>query len=368
MFDKAAATFSANALKIAERTLSILLRGFNQETAQEMARIIREETGVGAVAITDQDRVLAFDGLGADHHAVGDPISSELTRRAIAGKTVIYADGVREHYRCSVSKECPLNSALVVPLTVDDEVVGTIKLYESGNKRFLTMNRSLGEGLGRLLSNQLLLSRYEQQKRLLVMAELKLLQAQVNPHFLFNAVNTIVSIIRSDAARARELLIHLASFFRKNLKRNSELSTLREELAHVESYLTIEKARFEDRLILDIDVDPALLEMKIPTFTLQPLVENALKHGISHLLEPGVARIRAERNGNMALIRIEDSAGMFCENGTHDGLGIRIVDRRLKYFMGPTCGAEVSCIPNELTRVTIRVPLDQEEVAEAKEE
>ncbi|MEW6348349.1 MAG: sensor histidine kinase [Thermodesulfobacteriota bacterium] len=356
-FDKAAATFSANALKIAERTLSILRRGFSQDTAQEMARIIREETGVGAVAITDRDRVLAFDGLGADHHAVGDLISSELTRRAIANGAVIYADGVREHYRCSVSPDCPLNAALVVPLTVDDEVMGTIKLYESGNKRFLTMNRSLGEGLGRLLSNQLLLSRYEQQKRLLVLAELKLLQAQVNPHFLFNAVNTIVSIMRSDASRARELLIHLAGFFRKNLKRNTELSTLREELAHVDSYLTLEKARFEDRLIVNIDVDPSLLEMKIPTFTLQPLVENALKHGISNLLEPGVACIRATRNGSVAIIEIEDSAGMFCETGTHDGLGIKIVDRRLKFFMGPEWGAEVSCVPNEFTRVTIRVPL-----------
>lgn len=359
IYDNAAAVFSANALKIAERTLSILRRGFNSGTAQEMARIIHEETGVGAVAITDRHRCLAFVGLGSDHHHVDAPIISDLTTRAIEEKRVIYADGKHERFRCSVSAECPLKSALVAPVTVDGEVIGTIKLYESGNKPFRTMNRSLGEGIARLLSNQAIISRYEEQKRLLVLAELKLLQAQVNPHFLFNAVNTIVSIIRSDASRARELLIHLAGFFRKNLKRNSTLSTLREELAHVESYLTIEKARFEDRLVVDIDVDPSLLETKIPTFTLQPLVENALKHGISNLMGPGVACIRAKRDGAMAVIEIEDSAGLFCDNGTHDGLGIRIVDRRLKFFMGPTCGAEVSCVPNEFTRVTIRVPLQE---------
>jgi two-component system LytT family sensor kinase len=357
MHDKAAATFSAHALNIAERTLNILRSGFNQNTARDLARIIQEETNVSAVAITDRERILAFTGMGADHHHVGDQVSSDLTKRVIAGNTVIYADGIRDQFRCSVSATCPLNSALIVPLTVDDEVIGTIKLYESGNKRFLFMNRSLGEGIARLLSNQLLLSRYEEQKNLLMMAELKLLHAQVNPHFLFNAINTIVAIVRTDADRARELLIQLANFFRKNLKRNSGLSTLEEELSHVNSYLEIEKARFEGRFRVETDVDPTLLTLKIPTFTLQPLIENAIKHGISHMLEPGIARIRAQQENNMALIEIEDNAGMFCENGTHDGLGIRIVDRRLKSFMGPNCGAIVSCNPHEFTRVSIRIPL-----------
>ncbi|AFM23909.1 sensor histidine kinase [Desulfomonile tiedjei] len=362
MHDKTAAIFSAHALKIAERTLNILRSGFNRNTARDLARIIQEETNVSAVAITDRDSVLAFTGMGADHHRVGDPISSDLTKRVIAGNTVIYADGIRDQFRCSVSPTCPLNSALVLPLTIDDEVIGTIKLYESGDKRFLFMNRSLGEGIARLLSNQLLLSRYEEQKNLLMMAELKLLHAQVNPHFLFNAINTIVAIVRTDADRARELLIQLANFFRQNLKRNTGLSTLEEELAHVNSYLEIEKARFEGRFRVETDVDPTLLALKIPTFTLQPLIENAIKHGISHMLEPGVARIRAQHDNNVALIEIEDNAGMFCENGNHDGLGIRIVDRRLKSFMGPHCGAIVSCTPHEFTRVSIRIPLQDNQV------
>lgn len=356
MYDTAAAAFSARALNIAERTLSLFAKGLNRQTAEEIAGIIHEETGVSAVAITDTEKILAFIGVGSAHHLPDSPISSALTKEAIKENKVVFADGVTERYTCSLSEKCPLNSALVVPLTVDDAVIGTIKLYEARNKRFLNMNKTLGQGIARLLSNQLLLSRYEQQKNLLVMAELKLLQAQVNPHFLFNSMNTIISIIRKDTDRARDLLIHLANFFRKNLKRNTELSTLEEELAHVNSYLFIEKARFEDRLTVETDIDPSLLSLALPAFTLQPLIENAIKHGIANMLGPGVAKIRAFRDGGLAIIEIEDNAGAYCENGKKNGLGIKIVDRRLKLFMGLNYGATVSCEPNEWTKVTIRIP------------
>ncbi len=356
VYDKAAATFSTKALRIAERTLNILARGYGRETAPEMARIIHEETGVGAVGITDTESVLAFVGHGSDHHLPGAPIASPLTRKAIAENTVIFVDGVHERHVCSLSDKCPLTSVLVVPLTVDNDVIGAIKLYEPRQKRFLNMNKSLGEGIAALLSTQLLLSRYEQQKNLLVMSELKLIQAQVNPHFLFNSLNTIISIIRQDADRARELLIHLSNFFRKNLKRSGNLSTLEEELDHVNSYLKIEKARFEDRLTVEMDIDPSLLNIQLPTFTLQPLIENAIKHGVSNMLERGRTRIRAYRKDGLAFIEIEDNAGAFEENGSADGLGIKIVDRRIKFLMGNNFGTSITCVPNELTRVTVKIP------------
>lgn len=239
IYDKAATIFSAKAFKIAERTLSILVKGFDRDTAVDMARIIHQETGVGAVAITDTERVPAFVGTGSDHHQPGSPISSPLTRQAIAENKVIFADGVQDHYACTLSPSCPLNSVLVVPLNMENDVIGAIKLNESKSKRFLNMIKSFGEGIAGLLSNQLLLSRYEKQKQLLVMAELKPGQAQVNAHFLFNALNTIISIIRKNSDRARELLIHLSNFLRRNLKRESDFSTLKEELDHVNSYLKI---------------------------------------------------------------------------------------------------------------------------------
>ena len=356
MFDRIAAVSSAKAFKIAERTLNILTRGITPETAVDLARIIHQETGVGSVAITDKERLLAFIGQGSDHHKPGQRLFSPFTITAIRENRVIHADGGRERYCCPLSETCPMHSLLVVPLTIDNDVIGTIQLYEPRSKRFLNMNKTLGEGIARLLSHQLLLARYEMQKNLLVQSELKLLQAQINPHFLFNALNTIIAILRIDAARCKDLLIHLSNFFRKNLKRGSDMATLEEELDQVNSYLQIEKARFDDRLTIEIDIDPSLMKLILPTFTLQPLVENAFKHGISNTLGQGITRLRAFRRDGWAFIEVEDNAGIFHEKETDDGHGIKIVDRRLKGCFGENSGIAIFCVPNELTRITIKIP------------
>jgi len=356
LHDRVAAASSAQALRIAERTLEILAKGFHRATAADVAGIILQETGVGAVAVTDTENVLAFVGNGSDHHRPG-PIRSPLSRRAVALGEVIFADGARDPFVCPESPDCPLKSVLVAPLKLDGGVIGTVQLYEPRHRRFSNMNRSLGEGIAALLSNQLLLARYQEQKNLLTVSELKLVQAQVNPHFLFNSLNTIVAILRNDADRARGLLVHLANFFRKNLKRSSDVSTLAEELEHVQSYLEIEMARFQDRLTVETQIDRSLLDLRLPTFTLQPVVENAFKHGLSTTLGPGVARIRAYRDGPVARIEVEDTAGAYVDPGDRGGLGMRIVDKRIKNLMGAEFGLAVHCVPHELTRVTIRVPL-----------
>jgi two-component system LytT family sensor kinase len=356
--DRVAAASSTRALQVAERTLRLLARGIGRESAGELAAIVMEETGVGAVAVTDTERVLGFAGTGSDHHLPGNPISSPYTRQAIADNTVVFADGVHQTYDCTISPTCALNSMVIAPLQVDGAVVGTVQLFEPRDRRFLNMNRSLGEGLAALLSSQLLIARYQEQKSLLVMSELKLAQAQVNPHFLFNALNTIIAILRRDADRARELLIHLSTFFRKNLKRSSDVSTLEEELAHVGAYLEIEKARFEGRLTVETDVDPALLRIRMPSFTLQPLVENAFKHGLSAVLADGRAIIRAYRADGAALVEIEDNAGTWAEPAENAGLGMQLVDKRVKNLYGESYGLSVTCVPHEMTRVTVRLPAE----------
>ena len=359
MYDRFGALFSAKALELAESILDLLGKGFNPSTAGEMARLIQRETGVGAVSITDREKILAFVGQGADHHLPGHPITSHLTQKAILENRTIYADGSSERFLCPISKTCLLDSALVVPLRVDREVVGTLKLYEPRNKLFLTLNRSLGEGVAALLSEQLMHSRYQEQKNLLVQSELKLIQAQVNPHFLFNTLNTIIAVVRTDSDRARDLLLNLSNFFRKNLKRSGEVVTLEEELDHVRSYLKIEEARFADRLKVEVDIDPELLSLKVPTFTLQPIIENAIKHGISHMIGPGRVSMAARRNGASVEILIEDNAGFFSENLKRQGLGMRIVDKRIKSLYGNGYGLETDCSPEEFTRVFIRLPHPQ---------
>jgi two-component system, LytTR family, sensor kinase len=355
MFEQVSQASSAKALRIAERAIGITLEGLTPATAERIARIVYEETGVGAVAITDRERILAFVGIGADHHVPGSPVMSDHSKRAIATGEVVFADGVEVPYACSLSDKCRLGSSLVVPIRSDTEVIGTIKLYEPKKKLFLNINRTLGEGIASLLSNQILAGRFQQQKHLLVQSELKLIQAQVNPHFLFNALNTVSAIIRKDPGEARELLLHLANFFRKNLKRASDMASLREEIEHVDAYLRIQKARFGDNLKVEMDIDPALLDMRLPTFTLQPLVENAIKHGVSNILGVGRITIRARRDdGDIALV-VEDNAGAYADAAS-DGLGVAIVDKRIKNLHGQAFGVSVECARNEWTRVRIRLP------------
>lgn len=355
MYDELSVTFSAKALKMAEKTISILGRGFDMETAREVASVIRDETGVGAVAITDREKVLAFVGEGHDHHQVGQKISSSQTQKAIRENRIVYADGGEKKWRCNLSDACPLGSVLCVPLRVDNELVGTLNLFEPKNKLFLVTNKTLGEGITKLLSDQILYSRYVEQKSLLTRAELKLAQAQVNPHFLFNALNTIIAIIRKDKDRARDLLMHLSNFFRKNLKRTGDLATLEEELNHIHSYLVIEKARFEDKLQLEMDIDERLLNLKLPVFTLQPIVENAIKHGISNMLGQGIIRLSAHQESGYTKIVVEDNAGNFGERG-QKGLGMDIVEKRIKNICGENHGIEVTCVPQENTVITITIP------------
>lgn len=359
MFDKLSSSFSTKALKIAERSVGLLSKGFNEDSSSQVARIVIEETSVGAVAITDRDKLLAFIGIGDDHHVPGTPISSAITLEAINQNKVMFSDGVEVPYACSISKHCRLGSSLVIPLRSDDQVIGTIKLYEPKNKLFLNINRTLGEGIARLLSNQILYGRFEQQQNLLTQAELKLLQAQVNPHFLFNALNTISAIIKRDPDMSKQLLQQLSQFLRINLKRTTGLVTLGDELDHIASYLTIEKARFFEKLDVSILIPEALYGCKLPAFTLQPIIENAVKHGTSHMIDVGQILVEGKLEDAVLQLDVTDNAGLYHPSETTDGLGMNLVHKRIQNMFGEQYGVTVVCDPEQYTRVTIRLPMTE---------
>ncbi|WP_117235913.1 sensor histidine kinase [Vibrio maerlii] len=357
MVEKYSAAFSRRALTIADRSVGILTNGFNSENAEKIARIVYEETNVGAVAITDQEKILSFIGIGDDHHKPNTPISSQCTWDSLKHDRIIYLDGKEHPYQCSLSPHCKLGSALIIPLRAGKEVIGTIKLYERKHKLFSTVNMSMAEGIAQLLSSQILFGTYQQQQSLLAQSEIKLLHAQVNPHFLFNALNTISAITRKDPDKARELIQKLSQFFRSNLKQNINVVTLKEELEHVDSYLSIEKARFTDRLNVVIDIAPELLDTKLPSFTLQPLVENAIKHGISHLIEGGLIRVTSTRLAQGYEIMVEDNAGLYQEpEQSHSGLGMEIVDRRLINQFGQDSALKIRCERESLTQMSFIIP------------
>lgn len=360
MFEKYTSAFSATALKVAASTEGILRQGFNEENSMKVAQVLLKELDIAAVAITDRERLLAFTGIGDDHHLVGRPIKSPYTWQAIENNEVVYADGNEMPYRCSIHANCKLGSTLVIPLRGENKrVIGTIKLYEVRNRLFSSINRTLGEGIAQLLSAQILAGKFERQKALLAQSEIKLLHAQVNPHFLFNALNTLLAVIRKDSDKAGQLVQNLSTFFRKNLKRSSEIVTLGEELEHVNAYLQIELARFPTQLHVDLQVPDEFYFQKLPAFTLQPLVENAIKHGTSQLLSNGNIIIRAYHQDNGVIVEVEDNAGLYqpkTTESTEGGLGMSLVDKRLRARFGDGYGIAVSCEPDYFTRVTLRLP------------
>ncbi|ENF18771.1 histidine kinase-, DNA gyrase B-, and HSP90-like ATPase family protein [Escherichia coli P0304816.11] len=357
MFEKYTSAFSATALKVAASTEGILRQGFNEVNSMKVAQVLYQELDIGAVAITDREKLLAFTGIGDDHHLPGKPISSTYTLKAIETGEVVYADGNEVPYRCSLHPQCKLGSTLVIPLRGENQrVMGTIKLYEAKNRLFSSINRTLGEGIAQLLSAQILAGQYERQKAMLTQSEIKLLHAQVNPHFLFNALNTIKAVIRRDSEQASQLVQYLSTFFRKNLKRPSEFVTLADEIEHVNAYLQIEKARFQSRLQVNIAIPQELSQQQLPAFTLQPIVENPIKHGTSQLLDTGRVAISARREGQHLMLEIEDNAGLYQPVTNASGLGMNLVDKRLRERFGDDYGISVACEPDSYTRITLRLP------------
>lgn len=360
MFEKYTTAFSATALKVAASTEGILRQGFNVENSMKVAQVLYKELDIGAVAITDREKLLAFTGIGDDHHLPGNPISSRWTQRALETGEVVYADGNEVPYRCSLHPNCKLGSTLVIPLRGENRrVIGTIKLYEAKNRLFSSMNRTLGEGIAQLLSAQILAGQYERQNALLAQSEIKLLHAQVNPHFLFNALNTLMAVIRRDSNQACQLVQYLSTFFRKNLKRPAEIVTLADEIEHVNAYLQIEQARFQSHLRVQLNLPQEHAHVRLPAFTLQPIVENAIKHGTSQLLGPGEIMLNARCEGRHLVVEIEDNAGLYQPSGSEGGLGMSLVDKRLRARFGDECGISVACKSDCFTRITLRLPLEE---------
>jgi sensor histidine kinase YesM len=207
-------------------------------------------------------------------------------------------------------------------------------------------------------------ARHVQQQRLEVRvlareAELKALKAQLDPHFLFNALNSISSLCGSNPNSARTLTTLLAEYLRKSLRiGTAEAITLSEELELVSSYLAIERIRFGPRLELEQDVDESARAYRVPPLLLQPLVENAVTHGIGNLLEGGVVRLAARRDGNRVQITVENRCDPDRPSRPGTGIGLANTRRRVATFYGDSARVEVEDEP-ERFRVTLVLPNDE---------
>lgn len=348
--DSEAALRAEHTLKIADKTIQYFRKGLNKKGAQVVSEIIYDMTDFKAIAITDNNYILAYTGIGSDSR-VDKEIKTKMTRNVLKQGVMVVNQNIDSFY-----KDYKLNAAIIVPLKMNEITVGTIKLYKEKENSISLVDEELAKGLGNLFSSQLELSRIEKQEALRIKAELQALQAQINPHFLFNAINTIVSLVRTEPDNARNLLIHLGNYFRNNMQINREMITILEELEHIEAYLIIEKARFGDKLNIIYDI-PEKLDVIIPPLLIQPIVENAVKHGIFPKEGDGTIKVAIEIEDEYMHVTVEDDGVGMSECKKNNAIGLLNVEKRLQAVYDNRYNFTTDSIKDVGTKVVISVPV-----------
>ena len=200
----------------------------------------------------------------------------------------------------------------------------------------------------------------EEQNRLLMQARLQALTSQINPHFLFNTLNSVSTLVRIDPNRARQMILKLSNILRRLLRKHESMARLRDELEFIDDYLSIELVRFGEKLRFERDIDPKTLDTLIPSMLLQPLVENCLKHGLSNKVEGGTIRIETRLTGDRVHIRVEDDGVGIPEHKLarmlETGIGVSNVSERLKVLFGSNYRMWVDSQPGNGTRIAIEFP------------
>lgn len=346
------------ALDIANKTLPYF-RDVENGSYDKVCEIIKESINADAVAITNREYLIAHTGIGADHHIKGERIQTKSTEKVINSGEILTLKN-KEEINCP-NKDCQLKSAIVVPLKDGQEVIGALKIYYSREDAISYRNKNLAIGLSQIISTQFQISKLGKLQEMATKAEIRALQTQINPHFLFNALNTIISFIRIDPNKARELIINLSTYLRYNLDIGDKFVDIYKELEQVKAYVEIEKARFGDKLNVVYDVDENI-NVKIPSLIIQPIVENSIKHGILPTGNAGTVKISIKKiNSGKAKIVIEDDGigipdkiieDVHSNSIQKNKIGISNVNNRLIYIYGK--GLEIERL-NKGTRTTFQV-------------
>lgn len=354
---------SHRTLAMAGRTMP-LRSGLTADAARRTAQLLRPLLSGDAVAITDREQVLAYVGPGADHHRVGSEPRTETTVRVIAtGRTLV----VREPsgIGCPVP-DCPLRTAVVAPLAIGERVVGTLKVYRVHPD---PPSRELVEGMAGILSLHLELAELDRERNLAADARLDALRAQINPHFLFNILNTIASKARTDAEEARQLLLRLSDFFRYAVRQDGHFAEFAQEYFFARTYVSLEQARYGDRLRVRYDIDPQVLTAHVPVLIIQPLIENAVKHGLAGKVKGGTVSLKARVDPLARTTSIQvadDGVGIPADvlekitigaSSADGGVGLRNISQRLETLFGERYTLHVRSTVGSGTVVDLRIPL-----------
>ncbi|MFG1949548.1 sensor histidine kinase [Micromonospora sp. NPDC048830] len=342
-----------------------LRAGLTEAGATKAVRHLRALVGAVGLALTDRDRLLALDGRGGHH---GDQLLAAARRAATAGRSAVLGESELHCDRV----DCPVRGAVVAPLRADGRVVGALVAVTDGPPAPGLVQATLETA--HWAGNQLALAELDRSRERLARAEVRALRAQISPHFIYNALTAIGSFVRTDPERARELILEFAEFTRYSFRAHGEFTTLAEELRSIDRYLTIERARFGDRLQVRLQIAPEVLPVTLPFLCLQPLVENAVRHGLSRKPGTGMVSIEARDAGAECHITVEDDgvgmdpttltagiaelagAGSDPTDDPGQHVGLSNVDERLRSAFGDRFGLVVETGLGSGTRVSLRVP------------
>ncbi|MCI2956449.1 histidine kinase [Agromyces atrinae] len=336
-------------LHLASRAATHLRGGLDSPEVARAAKHLRALLGCTALAIADENGVVAIDG-GTEEHAA--------TAERCAAAALVAS-------RPEIMRSPDGFDAVVAPIRSGGRPVGAIVAFESPVRAGLV--RATGE-VAEWVAAQVDLGELDASRAALAEAEVRALRAQISPHFIYNALNAIASFINTDPAKARELVLEFADFTRYSFRRHGDFTTVAEELRSIHSYLQLEHARFGERLTVTLQVAPEVLSTVIPFLSVQPLVENAVRHGLEARESGGTITIIARDLGSITEISVEDDGvGIDPEvarsilagapNAEH--VGLRNVDARLRQVYGEGHGLVVETNVGSGTLVRLRVPKSQ---------
>lgn len=343
-------------LHLASRAAKHLRGGIDELDAARAGKHLRALLGCDSLAIVDRSGTIAIDGDEAVR-----PVAERLAAAAIAGG------------RQQVQRRIPIGAwetdAVVAPIVGSTgplgstRPLGAIVAFASPVQAGLV--RATGE-VADWVAAQVELGELDASRAALAEAEVRALRAQISPHFIYNSLNAIASFINTDPAQARELVLEFADFTRYSFRRHGDYTTVAEELRSIDSYLRLERARFGERLKVTLQIAPEVLSTVVPFLSIQPLVENAVRHGLESKEGGGRITITAADAGAFAEISVEDDGvGIDPEvltgvlaggpaGGEH--VGLRNVDARLRQVYGDELGLVVETNVGAGTLVRMRVP------------
>jgi two-component system LytT family sensor kinase len=332
-----------------------LRRGLDADSAREAAPHLRALTGSDGLALYDTD----------GRPLVTDPDSDIWTAETTAACRLAAADSIDGRRRVLLRDQTP--AVVAQPLLHDDGTVLGALVVLNAAEPSPGMVGAIGE-VARYAAGQLQLAELDASRARLDRAEVLALRAQISPHFIYNALNTIASFVRTDPDRARTLILEFADFTRYSFRSAGPYTVLADELRNIDRYLTLERARFGPNLSVTLRIAPEVLNVTVPFLALQPLVENAVRHGLAGRAR-GSVEIVARDEGADCLISVEDDGvgmdpdalrlgmGDVLDDGEQAAhVGLTNVDHRLRAAFGNDYGLVVETAPGAGTKVIMRVP------------